>query len=83
MESNLISALRTNADLAVTRQALRKEACLTDLAAAATRSEEAIATVAQALSALELAEIMLTVFGAEGERLERIRAAIARVERFA
>lgn len=80
MESSLIALLRSNADLALTRRMLREDLSTADAVAAEVRSEEAIAAVEQAIGALELAETMLTVFGLEGEKLERIRAAIARVD---
>lgn len=80
MESNLISLLRSNADLALTRLMLRDDLSTADAVAAEVRSQEAIAAVEQAVGALELAETMLTVFGVEGEKLERIRAALARVD---
>jgi len=83
MDTDLTTALRANADLALTRLSLREDVSSTELGAAAIKAEEAIATVVQVIAALELAESMLTVFGVEGEKLERIRAAIARVERFA
>ena len=80
MECKLIALLRSNADLALTRLMLREDLSTADAVAAEVRSKEAIAAVEQAIGALELAETMLTVFGVEGEKLERIRAAIARVD---
>lgn len=80
MKSNLIALLRSNADLALSRLMLREDLSTADAVAAEVRSEEAIAAVEQAIGALELAETMLTVFSVEGEKLERIRAAIARVD---
>ncbi|MGH8038924.1 MAG: hypothetical protein ACRES5_05690 [Pseudomonas sp.] len=79
MESKLIALLRSNADLSFTKLMLREDLSTTD-SVAEIRSKEAIAAVEQAIGALELAETMLTVFGVEGEKLERIRAAIARVD---
>jgi hypothetical protein len=79
MESKLIALLRSNADLALTRLLLREDLSTADAVAGEVRSNEAIAAVEQAIGALELAETMLTVFGREGEKLERIRAAIARL----